>query len=570
MKVLILCLLIGSIAAINQSQEDFKEVATSRISSGCVDRLPNIPKDCKKKLTCSKLQSQCNKTLWQVAKPGGKKCLSKLRKSDTKKKIYQFCARSCSMCTDGNWGQWGGITSCSKTCGGGTGTRTRLCDDPPQKGEGSDCPGSNTITVNCNEELCPVLRPTPALKPNTTPAPETTSAPKADDCCSEHSAECLACKDGISVQEYCKKMFLSNVPGCTGVSLKEYQNQVDIFKKSIDDQHRDMVKLKALLDKVQGDLSEEKTEREKSDQTEKESRRQSVAQIQGDLVEEMQHREASNAAITGNVTYAIQNVNGLWTSVDALEKTVVKRCQNDTDCGQSLICVDEWCVLPECMEDSQCPDSRRFCDIGDNVCKETCQTDSQCPDLYPFCDVLDGKCKECERNSQCSQLLPFCDTSVNTCKQCGDDTHCPEALPNCDITDNTCKECMTDSHCTSSSKPKCYDNICECRQTSDCDNDEYCWTWDYPDNGQDYACHDASIPGYQYELKTYCSGSQIGGSSWFNSWYTLDAAVSACSSNQECGCIDDTYCDGYSYFIYEGTGTKPSSTSPRSCSWMKN
>ena len=30
----------------------------------------------------------------------------------------------------------------------------------------------------------------------------------------------------------------------------------------------------------------------------------------GDLVEEMQHREASNAAITGNVTYASQNVKG--------------------------------------------------------------------------------------------------------------------------------------------------------------------------------------------------------------------------------------------------------------------
>merc|ERR1712147_193679 len=93
------------------------------------------------------------------------------------------------------------------------------------------------ITVNCNEELCPVLRPTPDLKPNTTPAPETTAAPKA------------------------------------GVSLKEYQKQLDIFKKSIDVQSHDMVKLKALLGKVQGDLSEEKTEREKSDQTEKEKRR---------------------------------------------------------------------------------------------------------------------------------------------------------------------------------------------------------------------------------------------------------------------------------------------------------
>jgi len=262
MKVLILCLLIGSIASKNQSQEDFKEVATSRISSGCVDRLPEIPSDCKKlKLTCSKLQSQCNKTLWQVAKPGGKKCLSKLRKSDTEKKIYQFCARSCSMCR---------------------------------------------------------------------------------------------------------------------VSLKEYQKQLDI--------------LKALLDKVQGDLSEEKTIREKSDRT-----------IQG--------------------------------KVNKLNNTVVKRCQQDTDCGQSLICVDEWCVLPE----------------------------------------------QCRSNEDCGS--DACDTVIGHC--------------------------------------------------------------------------------YQYKLKTYCVGSNI-----VSSWGTLDAAVSACSSNHECGCISDLRANIYQ--IYEGTATEPDNLPHPSRAWVKN
>ena len=33
----------------------------------------------------------------------------------------------------------------------------------------------------------------------------------------------------------------------TGVSLKEYQNEVDILKKSIDDQHRDIEKLREQL-----------------------------------------------------------------------------------------------------------------------------------------------------------------------------------------------------------------------------------------------------------------------------------------------------------------------------------
>jgi len=134
---------------------------------------------------------------------------------------------------------------------------------------------------------------------------------------------------------YSKKDCITS--GTSGVSLKEYQNEVDILKKSIDDQHRDIETLReklrsqdALLDNqrsliqgLKGDLSEEKTEREKSVQEEKESREQSDSQIQDGL---------------SNVIDDVLELDG----------TVVKRCSNESDCpagyeGSYSICSDGWC-----------------------------------------------------------------------------------------------------------------------------------------------------------------------------------------------------------------------------------
>jgi hypothetical protein len=117
MKILILCLLIGSIAAINQSNMDFQEVATSRASSGCIDRLHQViqvHQDCKKlDLSCPRLKStqkskiwqnwlksQCNKTLEQKVgnDKEGKKCQRRIKQKDTNRKIYEFCAGSCQKC----------------------------------------------------------------------------------------------------------------------------------------------------------------------------------------------------------------------------------------------------------------------------------------------------------------------------------------------------------------------------------------------------------------------------------------------------------------------------------------
>ena len=48
-----------------------------------------------------------------------------------------------------DWGEYGGYGGCSRTCGGGTKTRTRPCLPP-----GSVCVGSSTEVVECNKGPC--------------------------------------------------------------------------------------------------------------------------------------------------------------------------------------------------------------------------------------------------------------------------------------------------------------------------------------------------------------------------------------------------------------------------------
>ena len=56
---------------------------------------------------------------------------------------------------NGGWGPWSSYTICSKLCGTGSKSRTRLCNNPvPSKG-GSGCSGVSTDTVYCHTEACP-------------------------------------------------------------------------------------------------------------------------------------------------------------------------------------------------------------------------------------------------------------------------------------------------------------------------------------------------------------------------------------------------------------------------------
>merc|ERR1719219_2155252 len=57
---------------------------------------------------------------------------------------------------DGGWGSWGSYGSCSKTCGGGTKTRTRSCDSPQPQHGGQTCPGQASESASCNTNSCPI------------------------------------------------------------------------------------------------------------------------------------------------------------------------------------------------------------------------------------------------------------------------------------------------------------------------------------------------------------------------------------------------------------------------------
>jgi len=57
---------------------------------------------------------------------------------------------------DGQWSAWGEYSTCTKTCGGGTQTRTRTCSNPAPSLGGSQCPGLASESRDCNTDSCPV------------------------------------------------------------------------------------------------------------------------------------------------------------------------------------------------------------------------------------------------------------------------------------------------------------------------------------------------------------------------------------------------------------------------------
>lgn len=53
---------------------------------------------------------------------------------------------------NGEWGQWSGYSTCTKSCGGGSQMRSRQCS---VRNGGKECEGDQTTTRACNEQLCP-------------------------------------------------------------------------------------------------------------------------------------------------------------------------------------------------------------------------------------------------------------------------------------------------------------------------------------------------------------------------------------------------------------------------------
>ncbi|KAG7257235.1 hypothetical protein CRUP_017261 [Coryphaenoides rupestris] len=56
---------------------------------------------------------------------------------------------------DGLWGMWSPWSTCTTTCGEGSVTRVRLCNQPPPQRGGRGCPGPPRETQPCRNPLCP-------------------------------------------------------------------------------------------------------------------------------------------------------------------------------------------------------------------------------------------------------------------------------------------------------------------------------------------------------------------------------------------------------------------------------
>ena len=56
---------------------------------------------------------------------------------------------------DGGWSEFGDWSECSAECGGGTQTRTKLCNNPAPAHGGADCEGEDYETQECNTQECP-------------------------------------------------------------------------------------------------------------------------------------------------------------------------------------------------------------------------------------------------------------------------------------------------------------------------------------------------------------------------------------------------------------------------------
>lgn len=67
--------------------------------------------------------------------------------------IYKLHQLYAFNIVDGSWRPWTEWSMCTLTCGNGTQTRNRSCDDPLFGG--SNCTGDDTQLRYCNDHHCP-------------------------------------------------------------------------------------------------------------------------------------------------------------------------------------------------------------------------------------------------------------------------------------------------------------------------------------------------------------------------------------------------------------------------------
>ncbi|KAJ8316655.1 hypothetical protein KUTeg_005793, partial [Tegillarca granosa] len=67
------------------------------------------------------------------------------------------CSSSTTCPIDGGWTSWGSWGTCSKSCGGGSQSRSRSCTNPAPQYGGANCAGSSSSSQACNTHNCPSM-----------------------------------------------------------------------------------------------------------------------------------------------------------------------------------------------------------------------------------------------------------------------------------------------------------------------------------------------------------------------------------------------------------------------------
>jgi hypothetical protein len=82
----------------------------------------------------------------------GMNCTKRFENGLDCNQLYLF-----TVSRDGGYSHWTAWTGCSMSCGAGTTSRYRACDNPRQQGTGKDCTrlGTGTQTIPCFNMECP-------------------------------------------------------------------------------------------------------------------------------------------------------------------------------------------------------------------------------------------------------------------------------------------------------------------------------------------------------------------------------------------------------------------------------
>ena len=200
-------------------------------------------------------------------------------------------------------------------------------------------------------------------------------------------------------------------------------------------------------------------------------------------------------------------------------------CQEDEDCGEGRICVDEECASG-CRRDSQC-DSDQECVDGQcqDVEQPACEEEDDCGDEHActedFCDPAEG-CEHVAHDERCPDDF-VCDREDGCVRsgpapECEVDDDCPSDGVACTLEDCRDSECVSvprDDRCDD-------DEVCDlddgCVRSSDCESDLDCT--------DDIAC-----------TSDFCEGGEC--------FHT--ERDDRCGDNEECragsGCIFTGECD---------------------------